>query len=89
MSKRFLWLPTGRLLDLAFIPLSLMRRANTLEKTLMLGKTESKRGRRRQRMRWLGSITDSMDKNLSKLWETVEVRGAWRAAVYGVKMNQT
>ena len=67
----------------------LMRRANTLEKTLMLGKTESKRGRRRQRMRWVGSITDSMDKNLSKLWETVEDRGAWRAAVYGVKMNQT
>ena len=40
-------------------------------------------------MRWLGSTTDSMDKNLSKLWETVEDRGAWRAAVYGVKMNQT
>ena len=52
----------------------LMRKANSLEKTLMLGKTEGKRKRGRQRMTWLDSITDSMDMNLSKLWETVENR---------------
>ena len=58
----------------------LMRRADSLEKTLMLGKIEGKRRRQQQWMRWLGSITDSMDMNLSKLWETVKYREAWHAS---------
>ena len=58
-----------------------------MEKTLMLGKTEVKRRRGRQRMRWLDSTTDSMAMNLSKLWEIVRDRGAWRAAVHGVAKN--
>ena len=61
----------------------LMQRANSLEKTLMLGKIEDRR-RGQQRMRWLDSVIDSMDMNLSKLLEIVEDRGAWHAAVHGV-----
>ena len=67
-----------------------MERTNLLEMTLILGKTESKRRREWQRMRWLDSITDSMDMNLSKLLEIVEDRGAWWAAFLGVtKLNTT
>ena len=67
----------------------LMGRANSLEKTLMLGKIEGRRRKRRQRTRWLNGITDSMDMNLGELWEMVREREFWLAVVHGVSKSLT
>ena len=67
----------------------LMQTADSLEKTLMLGKTEGRRSSRCQRMRWLDGITDARNMNVGKLWEMVRVKEAWHAAVHGIEKSRT
>ena len=82
------YLLEGLMLNLQYFGY-LMRRADSLKKTLMLGKIEDKRRRGRQKIRWLNSITDSMNMSLSKLWEIVKGREAWHAAVHEFTKSRT